>query len=115
MYEQYQRNRMALAERMQVPSKILPEHVNIVSLSFFKGEEETVIECTESNTAGMLFFQEQFTAMLGLYHSRNLTHAFLRVARIHFAEFWDDAEKEGRPMILALRKADRVVVTWKNK
>ena len=116
MYEQFNRNRAALAKRMGVPEKILPEHVKIAALTFFKGAEKiATIQCSTRNTGGMLFFEEQFTTAIGLYHSRNLTDAFLRVARLHFAEFWDDAEQMQRPIILATKRADRVVATWNNE
>lgn len=114
MSEQYHNNVAALAKRMHAPNPVKEDDVEIASLIFFKGRRQIPILGTSRNTAGRLFFEEHCTLKDGdRIVNFNITDEFLLIARRHFAELWDDAEIQGRSLIMALKQADRVVVTWK--
>jgi len=74
------------------------------------------IVATDMNRAGRLFFQS--LVFRGQFHHTTFV-SDLELTRIKFGgkkffeENWDDAEEVGRPMLVAFKAADGIIIHWR--
>jgi uncharacterized protein involved in tellurium resistance len=109
----YRENVQALCDRLGISNdpKIREEDLEISAVNFEIDGEWQRIEGTEWNRAGRLFFQSIYCRVPG---ARELVIGLvLKSAGEFFAENWDDAEKAGRSMLIAFKKARYVMFEWK--
>jgi hypothetical protein len=115
MFERYTANLHALCARMDLPVRLREEDILIRRLYLDDGFRCSVIPGTSKNLGGRLFFQEKLSRRsLDLYvQSAFISTRFKEEAMEHFAELWNDAEREGRTLIAALKRARHIGVVWK--
>lgn len=112
MSEQYRKNVQAMCDRLGLPNPIQENDIVIQAITFYSKDQEKRIEGTDMNCAGRLFFQDRL--LPNRYKSRLAIDSLLiKAAQNFFAENWNDAEENGRQMLIAIKSARRYKVHWK--
>lgn len=114
----------AMCDQLDIPNPIQEDDLRVKSLTFtIRGAGWAVIEGTDMNRAGRLFFQFHVDERYAHHNDDDSgkitqlgTAAVDRLkvsAQEHFGEMWDDAEEKGRLMLAAFKQAIALEVHWK--
>ena len=110
----YLGNVQAMCDKMGIPNPIREKDLRIAAICFKTDQGWIRIEGTRNNRAGRLFFQYYFGDNNRIIEAEDeVNDQVLEFAARHFAENWKDAEKAGRPMLRALKKASHFKIFWK--
>lgn len=104
----YRDNVQKLCDELNIANPIQEEDVRVKAVELWDGSKWQMFGATDMNRAGRLFFQ--FFETFGRVQPGGvflIDQKFIMLASLFFAENWDDAEKIGRPMLLALKSATR--------
>lgn len=111
----YHDNVQAMCDRLGISNdpKIRDEDVKIYSIKIHQIGLSTPIEVigTDTNRASRVYLQEIFCGK----DEGFLNADFKQKAATFFAELWEDAEKAGRPLLIALKNpfSYLIEIRWK--
>ncbi|MES2931636.1 MAG: hypothetical protein V4682_02970 [Patescibacteria group bacterium] len=101
-----------MADRLRIPNPLQENDIKILSLTFDTVDGgEIVIEATNMNLAGRLFFQDAFSGPGFRACEVEFFEPFFKRAEEYFAELWHD--RANRALLSAFSVASYVVIDWK--
>ncbi len=100
----FEDNLKELCEEYELKNPVREEDLWVESVSFEVDGETLWFDGTELNRGARLFFQV-FSDEHGYSRSFGVTSLMRHAASSFFAERWEDAETTGRPVLMALKKA----------
>jgi hypothetical protein len=108
-------NISALAQMLGIengPNGLREEDLTVKRLDFYDGDNHIVasVSMTEMNKAGRLFFQQFSNEGIALIPLHDM---FRVVAKMYFAELWEDEPDPSRTLIYAIRTCDFVRIVLK--
>ncbi len=112
----YRENVQAHCDRLFISNPLRERDLRISKIDFFGQGVSTRIEATPMNRAGRLFFQLFVDRPAEQTRSSHVVGKDFEELRENavtfFAENWLDAEEAGRPMLIAFKQADSVLIHW---